>query len=1006
MAKFIQGDLFDDSAPQEAESTGKNPQDQAQRSTSAARHFLGWDRAILDSATEFLVGAQAGQALIDLSGSLVVVPTQHAGRRLREALAARAAETDGVVVPPLVVPPEFLISAAEGRPADALPVAGRAHVLLLWADVLRQIELDQFRHVFPIDPVERSFNWAVQTAADIVGMRTTLGEAGLSISAAAEILAENGMEPARWRQLADLEQRVQQRLTTVGLADIETARRESAARAWLPEGIDKVIVLATPDPTPMVIDALDLLARHAAIEVAIFAPSKLANHFDNWGRPVTELWAHRLLDIPGPQETIHLGSAPSSQAEQVIEVIGGYDEPAGLVAIGVPDEEVIAPITRGLAACSLAAFNPAGEPMQGHEIHYLLRVFGELLSARSYSAFAQLIRIPDFMLAASAQYSEETGAELDHLAVLRNFDTLYSDHLPDTLEHVQNAYSKRPPSRRAPEQAFILTLINRWLKRFEESPLSDALPDFLAMVYGHRSFDPSKPADRAYTEFSGVMLSFLDELDSSFTERLRFPAPAADLLHLLLQLLATQPFYPERESTAGTSTIDLQGWLELLWEDAPHLIVTGFNEGKVPDAIVGDAYLPNQARSALGIRDNDHRLARDAYYLSALIESRKAAGRIDLIVGKTANDGTPLSPSRLLFLCPDEELPSRTEQLFTGEADQAIEQPEPWARAWQLDPPPLPEDARIRRYLSVTQFSDYLSCPFRFFLKHGLGMEEFERDKMEMDSRDFGNLCHNALENFGRDESIRDCIDEAVIAAFLIDQLDREVTNRYGSTLPVPVLIQLESAKQRLSWAARVQAAERAQGWVISEVEWAVDKDPDTQLPTWSIDGMPISFKIDRIDRHESSGEIRVLDYKTSDKALPPADTHLDKLRLGQDESEFPEWALRVQSEGKPMRWTNLQLPLYILALREKYPDAANTKITTGLFKLPKAATETKIDLWEDLDSGTLESARQCASGVIGSIRDQRFWPPTPCKHAPSWDPFKKLFFDDPLAAVRAPGPA
>ncbi|MGI9240862.1 MAG: PD-(D/E)XK nuclease family protein [Verrucomicrobiales bacterium] len=1004
MAKFIQGDLFDSPPDQQPDSEGEIPPDHAQRPRSIARHFLGWDRPILDSATDFLIGAQAGQRLIDLSDLLVVVPTQHAGRRLREALATCAAEKDGAVVPPLIVPPESLIAAADAPPADALPVAGRAQILLLWADVLRQIELDHFRHVFPIDPVERSFNWAVQTGADLVGMRNTLGEAGLSISTAAAILAEHGMEPARWRQLADLEQRVQQRLTDAGLIDAETARHESVRRACLPHGIGKLILLGTPDPTPMVLDALARIACATPVEVAIFAPPKMANHFDNWGRPITELWSHRPLDIPAPEKTIHLASAPSSQAEQTVAMVNGYRDPAGLVAIGIPDEEVVAPLARGLEAVSLAAFNPAGESMQSHEIHYLLRVFGELLSARSYSAFAQLIRIPDFILAAGAQYTEETGMELDHLALLQNFDTLYSDHLPDTLEHVQNAFSKRPKSQRAPEQAFILTLINRWLKRFEKSPLSESLPEFLAMVYGHRKFNTSEAADRIYTEFSSVLLSFLEELESSFTEQLRFPAPPADLLQLLLQLLANQPFYPERESANGSSTIDLQGWLELLWEDAPHLIVTGFNEGKVPDAIVGDAYLPNQARSALGIRDNDHRLARDAYYLSALIESRRTAGRIDLIVGKTADDGTPLGPSRLLFLCPDDALPSRTRQLFDSAPDQTTGQPEPWARAWQLDPPPLPDDAKIRRYLSVTQFSDYLSCPFRFFLKHGLGMEEFERDKMEMDSRDFGNLCHNALENFGRDESIRDSTDEVMIAAYLIEQLDREVTHRYGSILPVPVLIQLESAKQRLTWAARIQAAERAKGWAISEVEWAVDKDPETKVPTWSIDGMPISFKIDRIDRHEDSGELRVLDYKTSDKALAPADTHLAKLRDAAGGHEIPDWAQCAQHDGRTMRWTNLQLPLYILALKEKFD--AEAQITTGLFKLPKAVTETRIDLWEDLDQQTLDSARQCAGGVIGSIRGQHFWPPTPTKQAPSWDPFKKLFFDDPLAAVKAPDPA
>ena len=431
-------------------------------------------------------------------------------------------------------------------------------------------------------------------------------------------------------------------------------------------------------------------------------------------------------------------------------------------------------------------------------------------------------------------------------------------------------------------------------------------------------------------------------------------------------------------------------------------MITGFNEGKVPDAIVGDAYLPNQARAALGLRDNDDRLARDIYYLTALLESRAAEGRVDLLVGKTANDHSPLSPSRLLFLCPDEELPTRARQLFKGELEDTKPPPAPWSRAWQLEPPPLPEDAKIRRQLSVTQFSDYLRCPFRFFLKHGLGMEEYDRHKLEMDNRDFGNLCHDALESFGSEPSIRNSTDRREISDYLIGQLGSRVNRIYGSSLTVPILIQLESAKQRLDWAARIQAEERAYGWAITDVEWSVPKDAATDLPQWRIAGLPISFKIDRIERHETTGELRVLDYKTSDRATSPHDTHLARIPWGVELSEFPDWALARGSDGRPRRWVNLQLPLYIQALRDHYPDAADTNITTGLFKLPRAASETKIDLWHNLDAGTLASALNCAVRVVENIQAQNFWPPTPTRQFPKWDPFKKLFFEDPLAAVKA----
>ena len=1025
MPKFIQGDLFEDFAPQQkkpppqperlaapppaakpepAEETAV-PKPLPESATATRPIFLGWDRPVLDAATDLLIGPHSGERLIDLSHLLVIVPTLHAGRRLRETLATRAADFDGAVVPPMVAPPEFLISPRHARPAGGLEVAGGAQILLLWADLLRSIELDDFRNLFPIDPVERSFNWAIQTAGDILKMRKTLGEAGLSIAGAAGVLADQGMEPARWRELAKLERRALLKLESVALRDHESARREAADLGQVPPGITRVIVLATPDPTPLVIRALRNISTHTPVDVAIHAPETKANHFDHWGRPITDLWTAQEIEIPEPLNTVHLSADPASQAELAAQLLSNHEQPSGLVAIGVPDEEVIPPLGRELESCGLAAFDPAGEPLQHHEMFYLLRVIADLLTARPYPAFAQLIRIPDFARAAAEQFAADGGKPFDHLAVLRNFDSLHSDHLPDNLEHTANALPKRRSDDRVPEQAFLLTLVNRWLNRLESEPLGRALPDFLTMVYAHREFDPATAADRTYTEISSAILTYLDELESPLTGNLKTPPAAADLLNLLLQLLANQPYYPDREHPGDRPVIDLQGWLELLWEDAPHLIVTGFNEGQVPDAIIGDAYLPNRARAALGIRDNEHRLARDSYLLTALIESRRSGGRIDLVVGKAAADSTPLSPSRLLFRCPDEQLPARAKQLFKGELEQTHAQPAAWTRAWRLEPPALPPDAKLRQRMYVTQFSDYLRCPFRFFLKHGLGMEEFDREKLEMDNRDFGNLCHDALEQFGRDESIRDSTEYPQIRDYLIEQLDKHVARRYGSTLTVPIMIQLESAKQRLDWAARIQAKERAAGWGIIDVEWSLPYDPDTKLPTWEIDGMPIAFKIDRIERHDVTGEFRVLDYKTSDKAQSAADSHLHTLNYYQNPEEFPDYALTTGADGKLQHWTNLQLPLYMFAMREKYPEAADTSIYAGLFKLPKASSETKIDVWETLTANTLRSARECVSAVIENIRQENFWPPTPTRQSPKWDPFAKLFFEDPVAAVKAPAP-
>ena len=130
--------------------------------------------------------------------------------------------------------------------------------------------------------------------------------------------------------------------------------------------------------------------------------------------------------------------------------------------------------------------------------------------------------------------------------------------------------------------------------------------------------------------------------------------------------------------------VELLGWLELLWEDAPHLVVAGFNDGRVPEAVVSDAFLPESLREQLGLKTNAARFARDAYLLAALAAPRGQGGQLDLLVGKVSTAGDPLRPSRLLLLCDDAMLPARVRFLF-----REIESSRPslpWRRAWTLRP--------------------------------------------------------------------------------------------------------------------------------------------------------------------------------------------------------------------------------------------------------------------------------------------------------------------------------
>jgi ATP-dependent helicase/nuclease subunit B len=436
----------------------------------------------------------------------------------------------------------------------------------------------------------------------------------------------------------------------------------------------------------------------------------------------------------------------------------------------------------------------------------------------------------------------------------------------------------------------------------------------------------------------------------------------------------------------------------LLWEDASHLVITGMNDGKAPESIIGHTFLPDSARRVLGLRNNDTRFARDACLMTALIESRRHnGGRVDFIFGRTNADGAPLRPSRLLFQCAESELPARTLHFFQKHAPRV--NPVPWQLAWQLQPRPLPDDASVFHRLSVTQFSSYLQCPFRFYLRHGLGMSEIDVKRTEMDAMEFGSLLHGVLESFAQDEQAITLTDAEKIREVFHSILDRRLHGIYGSRLTVPVTIQRESARQRLGWWAEKEAEQRREGWQIIAAETRLSPKDDP----WQLAGMTISGRIDRIDRHAQLG-VRLIDFKTRSAFDPVKKTrktvenyHLASLKRGEETESFAEWSLVTSSEGVASRWIDLQLPLYRLAMERRFKGE---KITTAHVTLSKTKPEIGLDEWSTLDGAVLESARVCAEGVIAAIRERQFWPPA--KKLPYGDDFESLFHGDPLKAVDA----
>ncbi len=83
--------------------------------------------------------------------------------------------------------------------------------------------------------------------------------------------------------------------------------------------------------------------------------------------------------------------------------------------------------------------------------------------------------------------------------------------------------------------------------------------------------------------------------------------------------------------------------------------------------------------------------------------------------------------------------------------------------SFPLDPS-LPPDADPRALditrLGVTAFRAYLNCPFRFYLRHILGMEPLDDLAGELEAAEFGTLVHAALRRMAEDPKMKRSTDE------------------------------------------------------------------------------------------------------------------------------------------------------------------------------------------------------------------------------------------------------
>ena len=309
------------------------------------RYFLGWDEPVTAKVRTFLM-PQRVSGPVDLGKDLIVVPTHQAGRRLMETLALFCADMGTALLSARVAyPKSFFRHSQEETQNEASPSVIRA----VWSNLLLKIDLNKYTGFFPAPTQDRDFGWGMRTGEIIQRLRNQLADGGYRISDVLDTIGDSLEEPERWRDLAELEAAYLKCLNDMNLQDPCIRKMEQAEAFDLPDGVERIVVAAVPDPSLLMIRALDRLSKRVHVDILVHAPDSLSEYFDEWGRPDPAKWNNAEIDIPNAESNVILAGSPVSQSRRVLEEIAAISDDLGPsdIAIGVPDRTVISGCKRG-----------------------------------------------------------------------------------------------------------------------------------------------------------------------------------------------------------------------------------------------------------------------------------------------------------------------------------------------------------------------------------------------------------------------------------------------------------------------------------------------------------------------------------------------------------------------------------------------------------------------------------------------------------------------------------
>lgn len=956
--------------------------------------FLNWNRPLISLSALELLKLAKSESFFDLSHILAILSTAHATKKLSYELTKIANDRGSALLPPKFVTPQFFFTYQMSR-----KMPSETQRILFWIEAIK-LNSEKVKFLFPDKLNEtKNFAWYLDRAEKIIELVDTLATIGITIkklvSANSDAIKD---DMDRFIELSQIENTYFDLLNKAGFEDYNKIKIENALNPKPPNGISKIIFIAVPDPIPILTETINILSSFMDLEIWINAPIDFDLAFDTYGRPIYDFWKNKNLDIIDFKNQVTLFDSPGNLVTDFVNLLAEKKDLAneeisiGDISLIIPDISLEPALRHSFLKHNINTYNPSGINLNKTAPGALFCTMLEFILNQNYLSFANLIRNADFLA-----YIKLKIVNLDYSKLFSINDYLQNNYMPIAFEDMLKASEKENKKSDKYKDATSLNLYSKVLiivkelliEGREKAPAEFALSKIIE-IYNLIKSDISHDFKEDSPTSIGAIKEIVFEVEKNFW--IKFGYNDKDIALLTAKRIQDSILYPPQKN----GTLPLRGWFELQWEEKkPYTFILGMNEGIVPSVTTNDMFIPDSLKKKLNLPCNDSRFARDFYILYSTIKNYSEY-HLNFIVMKTNQKGEYLKPSRLLLQTSDKNhFYERLNYLFRG---KSISFEHENNTITEMDKYPLTYNVPLiklkENYLNVTDFKNYLKCPFRFYLKKVLGYEEeIDDTKTDINHRKFGIICHETLVLLGN--KLKEKTDEKELRSVLAKKLTFEKSKFSPS---IPVEFSFYSLQQRLNKALDVMLEEEKNGeWEINDLEkdfnLVLDSDKlEKWLGTQVEEEILFSIKgrIDRIDISRDGKNLRIIDYKTGNVSSSPKSEHYKIISARNDESHIKEYE-RFEIGGKQYKWIDLQLPLYAIILQE-LPEYKNIKIDScAYFVIPKSVTDTKIIPWKNILQEELDAARKCASQIILNMAKSIFWPPS---DKVKCDNYEKILYD------------